>query len=286
MKKTYTTARRNFLQPLWDGRSLCGETILIHAEQAFGDTLQFCRFIPFVAARGGRVVLDAPPELVPLLSEVGGDITVVQSGAEVIAQWQAPLLSLPRILGVTLANLPAMVPYLRAPAARKEIWHARLAHDNTFRIGLVWAGRKRPDPRRSCRLLDFAPLAKLQGASFYSLQVGDGAEQASDPPAGMRFIDSAPLICDFADTAALVSELDLVVTIDTAVAHLAGALGRPTFVMVPVAPDWRWMLGRSDSPWYPTMRIFRQKHCNDWYDVVNEMLQFLRESPLYTGKKT
>lgn len=268
-KKGYTTARRTFPQPLWDGRQLNGEAILVHSEQAFGDTLQFCRFIPIVSARGGEVILEAPAELLPLLSGADGVRSVVAKGAELpVSHYQVPLLSLPGKLGVTAANLPATVPYIRVPSDRKEYWQARLADDNSFRIGIVWAGRKQPDPRRSCRLKDFAPLADLQGVTFYSLQVGDGSEEAADPPTGMRLVDATSHIRDFADTAALIGELDLVISIDTAVAHLAGAMGKPTFVMVPETPDWRWMLGRSDSPWYPSVRIFRQARPLEWRDVV------------------
>ncbi len=275
-KKGYTTSHRTFGLPLWDGRPLNGDPILLHSEQAFGDTLQFSRYIRLVAALGGEVLVEAPFELMPLLSEIQGVSAVIPFGAQIPAvRWQVPLLSLPRIFGTTISSIPTDVPYLRIPVSRKEIWNRRIGKDKSFKIGLTWAGRKRPDPHRSCKLIDFSPLTRLRGVTFYSLQLGEGSEEVSSSPAGMNLIDPTVDIHDFADTAALVDELDLIISIDTAVAHLAGALGKPTFVMVPTAPDWRWMLERSDSPWYPSIRIFRQKHCNEWYEVVNEMLKLL-----------
>ncbi|MDA8430023.1 MAG: tetratricopeptide repeat-containing glycosyltransferase family protein [Geobacteraceae bacterium] len=270
LKPGFTSPCRHADVPLWDGSPLDGRTILLHAEQGFGDAIQFMRYAPLVAQRGGAVIIECHPELVQLVRSVEGIHAVVPFGAQ-LPQFscQAPLLSLPRIFGTTLQSIPSHCPYVSINSEFRERWAALTsAHPADLRVGLVWAGKSYPDPLRSCRLAEFAPLATTQNVTFYSLQRGNGSEQVGYPPPGMSLIDLTGQIKDFADTAALIEQLDLVISIDTAVAHLAGALGKPVWLMLPFAPDWRWLLDRSDSPWYPTMEIFRQKQSGDWGDVM------------------
>jgi Tfp pilus assembly protein PilF len=268
-KPNFTSPLRHTDVPLWDGSPLDGRTILLHAEQGFGDTIQFVRYATLVAQRGGTVVIECHPQLVQLMRTVEGVQSVASFGAALPPfSYQAPLLSLPRIFGTTLQTIPSGCPYVSITTEKREKWAAKLsAYPATLRVGLVWAGKSYPDPLRSCRLAEFASLSKLN-ATFYSLQMGAGSEQADFPPADMTLIDLTDQIHDFADTAALIEQLDLVISIDTAVAHLAGALGKPVYLMLPFAPDWRWLLERSDSPWYPTMQIFRQKLPGDWGEVI------------------
>ena len=262
-----------------DSQSRCGigretaRTVLLHAEQGLGDTLQFARFAPLAAARCGAVVLECQPELRPLLLTMKGAPQVVARGDPLPAfEMRAPLMSLPALLGTTLATLPWDGPYLQAPHERVMAWRKafskRRAH---FNVGLVWAGRPQhwDDLNRSIPLAKFAPLGRVPGAAFFSLQLGDPAAEAKSPPQGMAFFDLTEPIRDFADTAALVSFLDLVITVDTSIAHLAGAMGVPTWVLLARAPDWRWHIGREDSPWYPSVRLFRQTRDGDWSGAID-----------------
>jgi len=189
---------------------------------------------------------------------------------------QIPLQSLPRVLKITLENIPNKVPYLNPPADRVERWAAKLAGETRLRVGLAWAGSKHPRGDFRTRSIDiFAPLAAVQGVKFFSLQKGDGCEQS--PPAGMDWADFSGELSDFADTAALVQNLDLVITVDSSVSHLAGALARPVWVLIPFTADFRWLRKRTDSPWYPTMRLFRQPVADDWATPIAQMAQALGE---------
>ncbi len=263
--------------PRWDGTPLAGRTILLWAEQGFGDTIQFIRFASLVAEQGGDVVVECQtPAIRPLLESVAGVGKVIVRG-ELLpgVDCQAALLSLPHLLGTALENIiPSRVPYLSTSSEHRQRWADLIPKGESFRVGLVWGGRQTlRNRRRSCRLADFAPLAGLSGITWYSLQVGDQAEEAATPPAGLVLHDLTPNIWDFADTAALIERLDLVVTIDTSVAHLAGALGKPVRVLLPLAADWRWLTQRSDSPWYPTMGLLRQEPGDDgWEPVVNRLV--------------
>ena len=289
-KSDFTSPLRHTDVPLWDGSPLEGRTILLHAEQGFGDTIQFIRYVPLVAQLGGNVVVECHPQLVRLFYDVEGIHTTVAFGEPLPSFCcQAPLLSLPRIFQTTLQTIPSQCPYLAVPMADcGKLANLTFCERNDLKVGLVWAGKDYPDPLRSCRLEDFSPLASLESVCFYSLQLGRGSEQASSPPGGMTLIDLTEQIHDFADTAALIEQLDLVVSIDTAVAHLAGAMGKKVFLMLPFAPDWRWLLERSDSPWYPTMQIFRQKTAGEWDEVVAEVhdaLGALIKNPLRQAPK-
>lgn len=271
-------------QPEWSGEDLTGRTILLYSEQGFGDTLQFCRFAPSVAARGGRVILSVQPQLCRLLRGLPGVAEVIGAGAAPPPfDLQAPLMSLPRILGMTIESIPASIPYLAPAPEAAERWRARLAALPGPKVGLVWAGDPRPqfrdanliDRRRSLRLDQLAPLGAVEGVTFVNLQMGLPAEQLRMPPSGLGLVDWMVEIGDFADTAALVAGLDLVISADTSVAHLAGALGRPVWVMSRFDGCWRWLDGRDDSPWYPTLRLFRQRRPNDWDEVVRRVAQTL-----------
>jgi tetratricopeptide (TPR) repeat protein/glycosyltransferase involved in cell wall biosynthesis len=259
---------RLFEQPCWDGSSLTGQTILLYAEQGFGDTIQFIRYAPLVAQQGGRVIVECQPALAQLLQTCSGIDQIIPAGSELPNfQVHASLMSLPRIFGTTLARVPATVPYLAPLAPPAPLKNSHLP----FRVGLVWAGSATHgnDRHRSCPFTQFQAICTIDGVQFYSLQVGDRAadlEQLGDRP--ISVIDLSSQLTDFAATAAVIAQLDLVITVDTAVAHLAGALGRPTWVMLAFDPDWRWMLHREDSPWYPTMRLFRQPAIGDWSSVI------------------
>ena len=272
----FNAPARRFAMPIWDGARVEG-TVLLHAEQGLGDTLQFARYAPLVAARCKAVVLECQPELRALMAGVAGVAQVCARG-EPLPEFaaHAPLMSLPARFASTLDDLPWDGPYVHADAARVARWQALLQADAAARgdarlkVGLVWAGRPQQwdDRKRSIALGALAPLARATGVRFYSLQVGGAAAQAAAPPAGMQLVDHTTRIADFSDTAALASQLDLLVTIDTSVAHLGGAMGLPTWVLVAHAPDWRYHLGRIDNPWYPSMRLFRQARDGDWSDAI------------------
>jgi tetratricopeptide (TPR) repeat protein len=262
--------RPNRLQPQWRGEDIRGSRILIYREQGLGDTLQFARYIPMVAALGADVVLRVQPPLVRLLSSIQGPaITVVseESDEGSNAEWQCPLLSLPLAFGTQLATIPRDVPYLRADSAA---WAQRLPADG-LRVGLVWAGNPKHtrDRQRSLSLQQLAGLTRLPGVTFYSLQKGPAAQDLT--ASALPIVDLAGQIEDFADTAAIVANLDLTICVDTAVAHLAGALGKPVWILVPHVGDWRWLKDRSDSPWYPTMRLFRQPAIGRWDDALEQI---------------
>jgi hypothetical protein len=263
---------RSFARPLWDGKAAQGRTILLHAEQGMGDTLQFIRYAPLVAERGLTVIVECQQEVAELVRGVRGIHQVVARGQQLPAfDVHCPLLTLPLLFGTTVESIPAQAPYLAADRLLQEQWRERLAASAPgLKAGLVWAGKPthRKDSRRSCALSAFAPLARVEGISWHSLQKGEAAQQAAHPPEGMQLTDWTDEMKDFSVTAALVANLDLCISVDTSVAHLAGALGKPVWTLLPYEPDWRWMLGREDSPWYPTMRLFRQELPGQWGPVM------------------
>lgn len=261
---------RPFVQPLWRGsESLNGKTILIHAEQGFGDTLQFCRYAPQLAALGAQVVLEVPPSLRTLMASLQGPTQVLARGEPLPAfDYQCPLLSLPFALHTDLASIPQQTPYLHADPQRVREWAERLGDKRRPRVGLAWSGNPehRNDHNRSIDPKLLAPLLEL-GIEWISLQkvVREQDEAFLGDARIHRFDDE---LGDFADTAALMQSLDLVIAVDTAVAHLAGALGRPVWVLLPNPPEWRWLRDRDDSPWYPGARLFRQSAQGDWTTVI------------------
>jgi tetratricopeptide (TPR) repeat protein len=266
------TAPRSFPQPIWRGEALNGARILLHAEQGLGDTIQFVRYAPLVQEAGGTVILDVKPPMVRLAKQLPGVAEVVGSGDPIPSfEWQCPLMSLPLAFKTNLESIPNTVPYLNAPEdarreAKKIVWP-----EQSKRIGLVWSGNPEfsDDRLRSIPLSAFESLFAMEGLQFFSLQFGAPASQLKELDAPI--VDLTPSINDFADTAALIEKLDLVISVDTAVAHLAGALAKPVWTLLPFAPDWRWMLDREDSPWYPTMRLFRQPQIGDWASVMESM---------------
>lgn len=272
---------RNFLaklpglgRPQWDGSPLQGRTLLVQMEQGRGDMLQFIRFASLAAARGGRVIVRAVPELLSLLSTAEGVGQVLDQNMPLPDfDLHIPAMSLPYALGITLKSLPSRVPYLRADPQKVEEWRSRMPADGCLRIGLSWRGasENRDNINRSCALSSFKPLADLEGIVFYSLQLGDGSEEISPLAETLHVIDVSEHIHDYADTAALIENLDLIITVCTSVTHLAGALGKPVWTLLHFASDWRWLLERDDSPWYPTMRLFRQTAAGDWERVISRV---------------
>ena len=261
--------------PLWDGSDIAGRTILLQAEQGFGDTIQFIRYASLVAQRGAKVIVSCQNELTSLLKKVEGVHQVV-GYREQIPRFDIyyPLLSLPFIFHTTLESIPAQVPYIKADLSLVQQWRSKI-QDQIFqcKIGLVWAGRE----QHSCALELFLSLSKLDGITFYSLQKGVAAAQAKNATEGMMLVDYMEDIHDFSDTAAIIENLDLIISVDTAVAHLAGALGKPVWTLLPFVPDWRWLLNRDDSPWYPTMRLFRQPALGDWESVIGRVSHDLQK---------
>jgi hypothetical protein len=272
--KKKDTPPRAFPQPVWDGAPLDGRTILLHAEQGLGDAIQFIRYAELVKRSGGAVVLECPAKLAGLFESARGIDALAPAGTPLPAfDVHAPLLSLPRIFHTTLAGIPACVPYLAVQADYRSKWKNRLAGYQGRRIGLVWKGNPQhaEDKFRSLAPETLSPLAGTPGATWFSLQF---AERTASPPIP-GLIDLGPETEDFRDAAAAVEQMDLVISADTSMAHLAGALARPVWVLLPFVPDWRWLLDRDDTPWYPTMRLFRQPQRGEWKPVVEAVREAL-----------
>jgi len=264
---------------LWDGGDLTGRTIFIHPEQGLGDTLQFIRYIPLLAARGPKIMVGCPAPLRRLLRCINGVDRWLDQGEPIPPfDFRCPLMSLPLKFGTTLETVPDLGPYVKPDHADVLRWQNKLAADGGgFKVGLVWAGnpRHRRDRIRSMDLRTMAPLAQVPGVRFYSLQKGPAADQAKAPVPGMNLIDHTDELNDFADTAAMIANLDLVISVDTSMVHLAGAMAKTVWTLLPFAPDWRWLLGRDDSPWYPTMRLFRQQTRGNWDAVIGQVTDAL-----------
>jgi len=274
--------------PAWDGQPLLGQTLLLQAEQGYGDAIQFIRYASLVRARCGRLILQCAQPLARLLATMAGvdEVTsTFEPPAGVAAH--APLLSLMHLFGTRLETIPASVPYLAANPARVVAFRRLVGSSGGLKVGLVWAGTPghKNDRNRSLTLDALAPLLATENIKFISLQKGDRAREIAAGGFADRLVDLDPHLGDFADTAAAVSCLDLVISVDTAVAHLAGALAKPVWVLLPFAPDWRWMLDREDSPWYPTMRLFRQTRPRHWEDIVRRIGAALRKGALRGGSK-
>jgi tetratricopeptide (TPR) repeat protein len=263
----------------WQGENLAGKHIYVQAEQGFGDTLQFARYMTPLAARAGRVTLRVHQQLVTLLRESLPGITVLgDRGDPAPYQYDAVLMSLPRLFRTRLESIPAQVPYLHAPADAATRWKKRLAGMGGLKIGVVWAGNPEHvnDTRRSVDLNLLAPLFAVPGTSFVSLQFGPRTADLKKLKGKSRIEDLGAAFGDFTDTAGAMAALDLLITVDTSVAHLAGALGKPVWMLLPWITDWRWMLQREDNPWYPTMRLFRQARGGDWRDVIAPVTKALK----------
>jgi tetratricopeptide (TPR) repeat protein len=268
--------------PTWEGEPLEGKRIVLLGEQGFGDMIQFARYaLPLT--REGRVVLECYRELRRLFSTLPAPLELLDMGEPATAvDFQVALMQLPRILGTRSDGIPAPVPYLAPPSSGPELPGG---DRRGFKVGIVWAGSPRIERfhKRSATLLDFAPLLEVPGVVFYSLQVGARAADVTRLGLERKIIDLAPLIGDFGDTAHFVSKLDLVITVDTSVAHLAGALARPVWMMPTYVPDWRWMLDRTDTPWYPTMTLYRQAADRRWQPVVARLASDLSHAAAARG---
>ncbi|HUC48281.1 MAG TPA: tetratricopeptide repeat protein [Xanthobacteraceae bacterium] len=281
-------AKRSFQQPLWLGaEQIEGKTILLHHEQGLGDTIQFCRYAPLVSERGARVVLQVQEPLRELIKSLRGDTSVVgRDGPLPDVDLHCPLLSLPLAFATQVETIPSSMPYLSANPAKVRFWQGRLGRRSKPRIGIAWAGNPRKelpgashiDGQRSLPFAQLAPLLHLNGCQFYSLQKGDDAvQQMRAHPLRQAMTDWTDELCDFADTAALIENLDLVISVDTSVTHLAGALGKPVWLLNRYNTCWRWLLDREDSPWYPTLRQFRQDASRGWEPVIGRVAAALRD---------
>ncbi len=268
--------RRHFAQPLWLGRTpLAGKTLLVHAEQGLGDTLQFCRHLRQATRLGARVVFEVPRALWGVLAPLSSFVHLVLRGCDLPAfDLHCPLLSLPHALGITLESIPPPDPAIKADPSRVALWRDRLGKPVRPRIGLAWGGSQagETDDIRSIALAELVRHLP-RGLDYVSLQkeLAPGDRAAFNAHGGIRHPGA-----DFVDTAALCEVLDLVVSVDTSIAHLAGTLGRPVWVLLPRVPDWRWMLDRPDSPWYPTARLWRQARQDDWAEVLERVAAALR----------
>jgi Flp pilus assembly protein TadD len=269
-----------FAQPRWRGEDPRGKTIVLHSEQGFGDAVQFARFAPVVAAMGARVVVDCLPPLQKLFESLEGVESIAARGEPLPAfDMHCPLMSLPACLGTTLDTVPASVPYLRARREDVAAWNTRIGISHGMKVGLVWASGT-VTPGREYRSIPMAALAELgrvPGVSWFSLQKGESAKDVPAPPAGIKVTDLSDGLSDFAQTAAAIESLDLVITVDTAAAHLAGALGKPVWTMLARVGEWRWALDNETSAWYPTMRLFWQSQAGRWDDVVDRVAAALQD---------
>lgn len=275
----FPSPQRDFTSPVWDGSGGPGRTLLVHDEQGVGDALQFVRYLPVLKERGFTVILECNGQLVRLLGRMPGV-------DQVIGRFQPPpphdahvsLLSLPHLMGARIDNVPANVPYLATEPELQAQWAGRLSGVAGLKVGLVWAGNPefKADHLRSPGLRSFRPLLDLPGISFFGLQKGPGRKDLDMiGPLPARFTDLGPEITDFADTAAIMANLDLIITSCTGPAHVAGGLGRPTWTVLPFSPDWRWLAVGEDTFWYPTMRLFRQDARGDWAPVISRVADAL-----------
>ncbi|HEY1686015.1 MAG TPA: tetratricopeptide repeat protein [Tepidisphaeraceae bacterium] len=269
-----------FTKPVWKGEDLTGKTLLLYGEQGFGDVIQFIRYVPLVRQYGATCILQVPLPIKSLMEQVEGiDKVIIHGEKEPAYDCYISLMSLPALFGTALETIPAKIPYLRVPEKMRENWQRQLAEfKSDFKVGICWAGRPDHfnDTQRSTTLDQFAPLAKIPNIKFFALQKGTAAAQAQTPPPGMQLINLTHKLSDFLDTAAMIEQLDLVIAIDTVVVHMAGALGKPVWTLLPFTPEWRWMIDRFDSPWYSMMRLFRQSKQGDWAGIFAQVAQELR----------
>ena len=260
--------KQAFPHAAWDGSSLDGRTILVHSEQGLGDALQFLRYLPLVKASGGRVLFLCPPALHRLVRDFPGIDQLLENGPVPPFDVQAPLIGMPRLFGTTPDSIPPAIAFRGIPADGTA--GARIRAAPGVKVGLVWAGNpSHPnDARRSCPLSAFNPLLDVAGCSFFSLQRGTGEEALAQTGLIEKIFPLGDLLTDLAETAAAVAALDLIITVDTALAHLAGSMGRPAWLLLPHVADWRWLADRDDTPWYPSARLFRQPRRGDWLGLM------------------
>ena len=276
-KKDVNLKLREYSKPLWDGRSLTNKTLFIYHEQGVGDTLQCIRYVKFLSKQGAKIILDSPPVLLKLMAKIPEiSFLTVNDNELPDFDFSIPMMSIPAILESDLKTIPDTVPYLFTD---KKKHHQDLKQNNLLKIGIVWAGnpKHKNDKNRSIDLSFFEPLIKIQGTQFFSLQVGERSQDLSLNSQFQQVVDLSTVITDYEDTTSLIQQLDLVITVDTSVAHLAGAMGHPAWLLLPCVPDWRWLMDRSDSPWYPSMRLFRQKKTGDWQSVIDDVTLVLEQ---------
>lgn len=275
-------SQREFDFPMWDGSDLDGKTIFVHAEQGAGDTLQFIRYAKLLKNRGATVVCECPARLMAVLTPAEGVDRWIATGKDTPeCDFHAPLLSLPWLLETTADSIPNESPYLSADPALRKKWRSELSEIDGFKVGIAWQGSVtyHRDRTRSFSLQNFAPLAEIPDVRLIALQKGEGAQQAAVAPFPLANLASRLDTGSdgFVDTAAVMAEIDLVITSDTSIAHLAGSLGVPVWVALNDVPEWRWQLGREDSPWYPSMRLFRQRQRGDWDELFERVAAELKE---------
>jgi hypothetical protein len=266
---------RDFPQPRWDGSPIAGKTLLLHGEGGHGDAIHFVRYAPQAAASGATILLECHPALFKLFRQIRGVSKLLARG-DSLPHFDAhiPLQGMPRLCRTTEQTIPSRSPYLTAPPKRVAKFLPKISSHAGLKVGLVWAGKPTANDGRTRNLDLFAPLAGIPGVQFFSLQKGPDASQK--PPPGMNLIDLTADIADFADAAGLLAHLDLLISVDTAAAHLAGAMGKPVWTLIPYWSDFRWLLDREDSPWYPSMRLFRQTHGSDWQEPIARLARELR----------
>jgi tetratricopeptide (TPR) repeat protein/GT2 family glycosyltransferase len=275
------TYPHSFERPRWDGSCFKDKRLLVHYEQGLGDTIHFVRYLPVVKARGGTVILEVRKPLYRLLQGFPGIDELVEASfdkkPDVKFDYHISLMDLPKIFGTTLETIPAEVPYINCCPTKAEYWKNKLTGAD-LKVGIVWAGSPSHgnDQNRSCTLKYFKPLTKIDGVQLYGLQKGQAIEQVEKLADEMTLTNLGIEFEDFTDTAAVIENLDLVISVDTSVLHLAGAMGKPVWALLPFAPEWRWMLNRQDSPWYPTMKLFRQKKWGQWESVFKDVVEELR----------
>ena len=264
--------------PRWDGTVFKGRRLLVHSEQGFGDVIQFIRYLPRVKTLGGDVIFEVRPELKDLLQNYDGidQLSTLSFDSPPLEayDYHVPLMTLPKLFGTSSGSIPARVPYLHASPAKVEFWQDRF-QGTDYNIGLVWGAKTTYQHNKTCPLELWLPLLNIARARFYGLQKGSAASQMENLPVAVENLGQE--FESFADTAGVIANLDLVISVDTSVAHLAGAMGKPVWVLLPYAPDWRWLLNREDSPWYPSMRLFRQPRQGDWQSVVDRIGRHLVE---------
>jgi len=280
-KLDIATYPHSYETPRWDGSQFKGKRLLVHYEQGLGDTLHFVRYLPMVKARGGTVILEVRKPLYKLLKGFPGVDELIEASLDnkpaVKFDYHISLMDLPKIFETTLETIPAEVPYINCCPKKVEHWRNKLAGPD-LKVGIVWAGSPSHgnDQNRSCALKDFEPLTKTDGVRLYGLQKGEAAKQVERLTDEMTITNLGTEFEDFTDTAAAIENLDLLISVDTSVLHLAGAMGKPVWALLPFAPEWRWMLNRQDSPWYPTMKLFRQKKWGQWESVFQDVADELR----------
>jgi len=275
------TYPHHYQVPQWDGSSFIGKRLLVHYEQGLGDNIQFIRYLPMVKAAGGTVILEVDGSLLGLLQSFDGIDELVEASYDTKPDVEfdvcVSVLDLPGIFRTTLQTIPADVPYLYADPAKVQFWRDRLGQKG-FKVAIVWAGRAthENDLNRSCLLENFSPLARIPGVLLYALQKGPAAGQVRNLPDEITVTNIADRLEDFTDAAAALENMDLIISVDTSILHLAGAMAKPVWAIMPFVPDWRWMLHRQTSPWYPTMRLFRQTRPGRWDDVFRRVAEELR----------